>query len=110
MVKQPFEAQVPTQRVFRGSPVLVECLINPNYMKDYLVVTSWLRDESFNILPAVASASSESGHYYMLSDGRLIIWQVTMQDSYSSFKCRLLHRLTGEAFVSSAGKVIVTGM
>jgi hypothetical protein len=107
VVKESFEARVESQQGIRGFPLVLDCVINPKYMRDYLVVTSYVRDKLYNILPS--STLDSDGKYHILPDGRLLIWQLSSQDALSSYQCRVLHRLTGHTLVSEGGNVFVNG-
>lgn len=106
MVKESFEARVESQRGVRGFPTVLDCVINPKYMKDYVIVTSWVRDKSYNILPGSLDSDNKNT---ILGDGRLLIWQLSSQDALSSYQCRILHRLTGHTIVSETGSAFITG-
>lgn len=118
VVKQAYETRVQAPRTANGFPAILDCMVNPSYMRDYILVTSWVRDKSFNILPTTSLTSSSSSSiidsssdnkYHMMSDGRLLIWQVGPQDARFSYQCRTLHRLTGQTFTSPPGKLVTFG-
>jgi len=108
-VKQSYETQVQVPRTVNGFPAILECVVNPSYMRDYVLVTSWVRDKSYNILPTASTLESSDNKYHMMSDGRLLIWQVGPQDARFTYQCRTLHRLTGQTSVSPPGKLVTFG-
>ncbi|CAG7821710.1 unnamed protein product [Allacma fusca] len=103
VVKQSFEPEVHNVRAIKDFPVILQCVL-PNFLRDFVTVTSWIYG-SLNILP---SSGFESEKYLMLDHGQLLIWQVSLQDSYSSYQCRTFHRFTEQTSVSAPAKLIVT--
>lgn len=57
VVNQHYDPEVQNPGAFIGSNVLIKCNI-PSFVKDYVTVTSWLQEPSFNIYP-----SMEGGKY-----------------------------------------------
>lgn len=109
VVKQSYETRVQALRTVNGFSAILDCVVNPSYMRDYILVTSWVRDKSYNILPTASSIDSSDNKYHMMSDGRLLIWQVGPQDARSTYQCRTLHRLTAQTSVSPPGKLVTFG-
>lgn len=58
VVNQHYDPEVQNPGAFIGSNVLIKCNI-PSFVKDYVTVTSWLQEPSFNIYP-----SMEGGKYH----------------------------------------------
>lgn len=87
-MKQSYETRVQAPRTANGFGGILECVVNPGYMRDYILVTSWVRDKSFNILPTTTSSiiDSSDNKYHMMSDGKLLIWQVGPQDARFSYQ------------------------
>lgn len=57
VVRQKYEVQVRDAYVLAGNTGVLRCEI-PAFVKEYVAVTSWLKDSAFNIYP-----SAESGEY-----------------------------------------------
>ncbi|KAE8739776.1 hypothetical protein FOCC_FOCC014723 [Frankliniella occidentalis] len=51
MVLQSYEVAVVSQPVTRGNAAVLRCSV-PSLVRDYVAVTSWLQDQSFNIFPS----------------------------------------------------------
>ncbi|KAK3921050.1 Down syndrome cell adhesion molecule-like protein Dscam2 [Frankliniella fusca] len=51
VVLQSYEVAVVSQPVSRGNAAVLRCAV-PSLVKDYVTVTSWLQDQSFNIYPS----------------------------------------------------------
>lgn len=60
-VKQNYESQVHDEFVIRGNTGVLKCQI-PNFVEEFITVTSWLRDETITII----SDLNESEYYYSL--------------------------------------------
>ncbi|CAL4082426.1 unnamed protein product, partial [Meganyctiphanes norvegica] len=45
-----YEVQVYDQLVMAGNTAVLRCSV-PSYVRDYVTVTSWIRDDTFNIYP-----------------------------------------------------------
>ncbi|KAF2366280.1 Immunoglobulin-like domain [Trinorchestia longiramus] len=52
VVDVPYEAHVRDQHVMAGNVAVLTCEL-PSYVRDYVTVTSWLRDDAFNIFPSL---------------------------------------------------------
>jgi hypothetical protein len=57
VVIQEYEARVLDTHVLPGNTAVLNCLV-PSFVRDFLTVTSWLQDHSFNIYP-----TAEGGEY-----------------------------------------------
>ncbi|XP_052129244.1 cell adhesion molecule Dscam2-like isoform X4 [Frankliniella occidentalis] len=99
VVLQDYVVQVfYNKNVVRGNTAILKCTI-PSFVRDYITVISWLKDDSFNIYPSPKG----EGKYHMLITGELLIRDVEEPDKYNSYQCRAVNRLTG-ATLLSAGK------
>ncbi|XP_024082904.1 Down syndrome cell adhesion molecule-like protein Dscam2 isoform X2 [Cimex lectularius] len=65
-------------------------------MKEFISITSWLQDSSFNIYPT----NKGDGKYHMLPTGELMIRLLEEADVYRSYQCRAINRLTGHSLLS----------
>ena len=57
VVVQEYEARVLDTHVLPGNTAVLNCRV-PSFVRDFLTVTSWLQDHSFNIYP-----TAEGGEY-----------------------------------------------
>ncbi|KAF8774513.1 Down syndrome cell adhesion molecule-like [Argiope bruennichi] len=104
VVKQYYEVQVYDEYVIRGNTAVLTCHV-PSFVKDYVTVTSWIRDDVLT----VASTMQEGGRYSVFPSGELHIRNVTPDDGSMSYRCQTSHRLTHEIIVSAtSGRLIVT--
>nr|CAD7402190.1 unnamed protein product [Timema cristinae] len=78
--------------VVRGNSAVLRCIV-PSFVKDFIKVTSWLQDGNFNIFPS----RDGDGKLHMLPTGELVVVNAGTADSYSTYQCRVTHRLSGEA-------------
>ncbi|XP_026677046.1 Down syndrome cell adhesion molecule-like protein Dscam2 [Diaphorina citri] len=77
----------------------------PGFVRDFISVTSWIQDSTFNIYPSPRG----DGKYHMLSSGELIIHQVDESDRYRSYQCRGVNKLTGASLLSvNRGRLSLT--
>ncbi|GFQ65413.1 down syndrome cell adhesion molecule-like protein 1 [Trichonephila clavata] len=75
-------------------------------MKDYVAVTSWVRDDSRTIV----ASPERGGRYSIFPSGELHIRSANIEDGFKSYRCVTRNRLTGEVAPSTAaGKLFVTG-
>uniref|UniRef100_T1JAC9 Down syndrome cell adhesion molecule-like protein Dscam2 n=1 Tax=Strigamia maritima TaxID=126957 RepID=T1JAC9_STRMM len=102
VVMQMYEVQVYNEFVIRGNTAVLKCHI-PSFVTDYVKVMSWVRDTTFNVLSEVETG----GRYTIMPTGELHIREVGPSDAYHSFRCRTIHRLTGEIRISSMGGKLV---
>nr|CAD7441248.1 unnamed protein product [Timema bartmani] len=82
--------------VVRGNSAVLRCIV-PSFVKDFIKVTSWLQDGNFNIFPS----RDGDGKLHMLPTGELVVVNAGSADSYSTYQCRVAHRLSGETRVST---------
>ncbi|GFT49895.1 down syndrome cell adhesion molecule-like protein 1 [Nephila pilipes] len=74
-------------------------------MKDYVAVTSWVRDDSRTIV----ASPERGGRYSIFPSGELHIRSANIEDGFKSYRCVTRNRLTGEVAPSTAaGKLFVT--
>ncbi|XP_071517586.1 cell adhesion molecule Dscam2-like isoform X2 [Panulirus ornatus] len=99
-----YEVQVYDQLVMAGNTAVLRCAV-PSYVREYVTVTSWLHDNSFNIYPSLHG----DGKYHMSSEGELHVLEVGPQDGLSRFQCRTLHQLTSRTQLSrTPARIIIT--
>ncbi|XP_044744906.1 Down syndrome cell adhesion molecule-like protein Dscam2 isoform X2 [Coccinella septempunctata] len=104
VVKQKYDVQVHDEYVTAGNTAVLKCKI-PNYVSEYVMVTSWVQDETINIYPN----TDIGGKYVVLSNGDLYISNAGPGDGYKNYACRTVNRLTGEIQTSTyPGRIIVT--
>lgn len=96
VVLQHYEVTVSTQPVSRGNVAVLRCVV-PSLVREFVAVTSWLQDQSFNIYPS----NDGDGKFHMLPTGELFVMNVNQADTFVSYQCRVTHRLTGETKVSA---------
>lgn len=89
-MKQKYEIQVHDEYVIAGNTAVLKCQI-PNYVAEYVMVTSWIQDENVNIYPN----TDIGGKYVVLENGDLYISNAGPRDGYKNYACRTVHRLTG---------------
>jgi len=51
VVLQQYEVRVKSALVSRGNTAVLRCIV-PSAVREYLTVTSWLQDATFNIYPS----------------------------------------------------------
>lgn len=94
VVKQKYDVQVHDEYVIAGNTAVLKCKI-PNYVTEYVMVTSWVQDETVNIYPN----TDIGGKYVVLSNGDLYVANVGPGDGYKNYGCRTVNRLTGQIHV-----------
>ncbi|CAK9819274.1 Cell adhesion molecule Dscam2 [Anthophora plagiata] len=104
VVHQKYEIQVRDAYVQAGNTGVLRCEI-PTFVKGYVAVTSWVRDSAYNIFPTPKS----DDRHHMLPTGELLVFSVTTSDDQSSYRCRTVHRVTGDTVESSSyARLVVT--
>ncbi|XP_050729970.1 cell adhesion molecule Dscam2-like isoform X1 [Eriocheir sinensis] len=99
-----YEVQVYDQVVMTGNTAVLRCAV-PLFVQDYVTVTSWVHDGSFNIYPSMHG----DGKYHMTADGELHVLDVGPPDGLSRFQCRTLHKLTRRTQLShTPARIIIT--
>lgn len=51
VVIQDLEVDVSSNAVMRGNSAVLRCIV-PTFMREYMTVTSWFQDHTFNIYPS----------------------------------------------------------
>ncbi|XP_068085516.1 cell adhesion molecule Dscam2 [Anabrus simplex] len=103
VVRQQYDVQVYRVHVILGNTAVLRCVI-PAFVKDYVTVTSWFRDDTI-ILPGRDEAG---GRYVVTSNGDLHIRSAQPEDGASRYSCLTLHGLTGERRRSASATLTVT--
>ncbi|KAF5275808.1 hypothetical protein FQA39_LY06668 [Lamprigera yunnana] len=105
VISQPYNANVMDESVLKGNTAIFKCHI-PSFVSDYVQVTSWLQDDSHEIVPEDKQYDSK---YLVLPSGELHIRDVGPEDGYKTYQCRTKHRLTGETRLSATkGRLVIT--
>ncbi|XP_050040426.2 cell adhesion molecule Dscam1-like isoform X3 [Dermacentor andersoni] len=106
VVQQQYEIRVYDDFVIRMNTGVLRCHV-PNYVREYVVVTSWVRSDGFII--SVQAIPDENSKYVAFTTGELHVRRAGPEDSHHSFQCQTKDTLTG-AVVSSitAGKLVIT--
>ncbi|XP_071527560.1 cell adhesion molecule Dscam2-like isoform X6 [Panulirus ornatus] len=102
VVVQEFEVRVYDEYVIRGNTAVLRCVV-PSFVRDLVTVTAWVRDHAYHIYPSAHG----DGKYQALLDGRLLVHDVKAADSYSTYRCRVLHTLTSATAASNTARIIV---
>ncbi|XP_070392553.1 cell adhesion molecule Dscam1-like [Dermacentor albipictus] len=96
-VNQEFDVQVYDEFVIKGNTGVLRCQI-PSYVKEYVTVTSWVRDDGL----VVHADSDSGGRFTVFSSGELHVRKVDpTSDSHRKYYCQAKHRLTGKLFRST---------
>ncbi|XP_063872912.1 cell adhesion molecule Dscam2-like [Scylla paramamosain] len=103
VVVQEFEVRVYDEYVIRGNTAVLRCVVPP-FVRDLVTVTAWVRDHAHHIYPSLHG----DGKYQALLDGRLLVHNVKAGDSYSTYRCRVLHTLTSATAASNIARIIVS--
>ncbi|GBM02483.1 hypothetical protein AVEN_76524-1 [Araneus ventricosus] len=61
VVKQYYEVQVYDEYVIRGNTAVLTCHV-PSFVKDYVTVTSWIRDDVLTVASTVQEGEFHSLH------------------------------------------------
>ncbi|KAG8201074.1 hypothetical protein JTE90_002747 [Oedothorax gibbosus] len=104
-VSQYYETQVYDVFVSKGSTAVLKCHI-PSFVKEYVTVMSWMRDDG-HIIPAEVAAG---GRYSVFPTGELYIRQADPHsDGTRKYYCQTKHRISGAIKQSSSsGRLIIT--
>ncbi|XP_076065783.1 cell adhesion molecule Dscam2-like isoform X4 [Oratosquilla oratoria] len=104
VVVQNVEVQVYDEYVNRGNTAVLQCSI-PSFVRDLVSVTAWVRNDGFHIYPSHVGGD---GKYAAVDEGRLLLVRaIEPGDSYNTYKCRVLHTLTGLSITSKTARIIV---
>ncbi|XP_023236837.1 Down syndrome cell adhesion molecule-like protein Dscam2, partial [Centruroides sculpturatus] len=103
VVQQQYQVQVYDEFVIRGNTAVLRCQV-PSYVRDYVIVTTWERQDGISIVSNIATG----GRYSVLSNGELHIRHTIMSD-FKSYRCATKHLLSGEIQMSrTSGRLIIT--
>ncbi|KAF0295698.1 Down syndrome cell adhesion molecule-like protein Dscam2 [Amphibalanus amphitrite] len=95
-VQQSYETRITDEFVIRGNAASLKCVL-PSHVSDLVSVQSW------------EASDGSYGKYLVLPSGELHIRDVTPEDGLKSFRCRTVHRLTGETRLSATeGRLVVS--
>ncbi|XP_076675907.1 cell adhesion molecule Dscam2 isoform X2 [Andrena cerasifolii] len=97
VVHQKYVVTVRDAYVLTGNTGVLRCEI-PTFVQEYVTVTSWVQDSTFNIFPTPKS----DGKYHMLPTGELLVFSVISADTHSSYRCRTVHHVTMDTVESSS--------
>lgn len=89
--------EVSNIRAVPYSPAILPCHF---VSEEKWSVSGWFRDSIYFVLPNEASEK-----YLILPNGNLLIWQVSAQDFYSKFQCRV-ETNSGDEYLSTEGRII----
>lgn len=102
VAKQYYELQVYDEFVIVANTGVLRCHI-PSFVEDYVSVASWVAEDGH-----VHSRENNGGRFFLTAHGDLYVANAVSADSNRSYRCKTVHRLTGETRLSSPGRVIVT--
>ncbi|CAL1268419.1 unnamed protein product [Larinioides sclopetarius] len=104
VVLQEYQAHVYDEYVIHGNTAVFRCQV-PDFMKEFLTVTSWTRDDGL----VIVHHKNAGAKYIVLKDGELHIRNAARGDSFKKYRCLVKNTLTGNVTPSvSAGTLIVT--
>ncbi|XP_076342776.1 cell adhesion molecule Dscam1-like isoform X2 [Tachypleus tridentatus] len=104
VVHQKYEVQVYDEFVTRGNTAILRCYI-PMYVRDYVIVTTWERDDGVTIVSNIVNG----GRFSVLSHGELHIRNTTDEDGFKGYFCRTTHLLSGKSQLSlNSGTLVIT--
>ncbi|GFY40217.1 down syndrome cell adhesion molecule homolog [Trichonephila inaurata madagascariensis] len=104
-INQYYETQVYDVFVTKGNTAVLKCHI-PSFVKEYVSVMSWMRDDG-NIIHAESAAG---GRYSVFPTGELYIRLADpLTDGMRKYYCQTKHRISGAIKQSSSsGRLIIT--
>ncbi|KAF8795950.1 Down syndrome cell adhesion molecule-like [Argiope bruennichi] len=104
VVRQGYQVQVYDEFVIRGNTAVLRCQV-PSVVRDYVIVTTWEREDGVTIVSNVANG----GRYSVLPNGELLIRNAMISDGFKSYRCLTKHILSGDIQLSStSGRLIIT--
>ncbi|XP_071452909.1 cell adhesion molecule Dscam1 [Hetaerina americana] len=121
VIRQDYEVQVYRTHVLLGNAAVLRCVIPP-FVRDYVTVTAWLRDDAL-ILPGASdggppsvpgdsspSSPSSGGNRFVVTSGSgdLVIRGARPEDGAPRYSCVTRHMLTGERKTSLPAILTVT--
>ncbi|KAK8788727.1 hypothetical protein V5799_021505 [Amblyomma americanum] len=109
VVAENFSAVVHDVYAIRGNAVVLRCHL-PTAVKDYVTVTSWVRNDGIVVASQDNTGRQETaGPYVMLPTGELVVRESTASEAFHSYRCRARNDVTGQTRLSdTAGKIVVT--
>ncbi|XP_076349782.1 cell adhesion molecule Dscam1-like isoform X2 [Tachypleus tridentatus] len=103
VILQSFRLEVNNNYVVSGNTGVLRCRI-PDFVKEYVTVTSWLQDETF-----IIRGSTTASRFSVFPSGEFHVRRVTASDVSKTFRCQVQHHLTGETQTSTtSGRFVVT--
>ncbi|XP_037088022.1 Down syndrome cell adhesion molecule-like protein Dscam2, partial [Pollicipes pollicipes] len=103
-VTQPYDTDPGKKYVIVGNSGVLRCDV-PSFVADFVRVQSWVDSSGATYFPS----DRYDGKYLVLPSGELHIRDVTPEDGFKSFRCRTVHRLTGETQLSATeGRLVVS--
>ncbi|XP_064480133.1 cell adhesion molecule Dscam1-like [Ornithodoros turicata] len=106
VIQQPYEVRVYDDFVVRTNTGVLRCHV-PNYAKEYVAVTSWVRSDGLII--SVQAIPDENSKYVAFSTGELHVRRAGPEDSRHSFQCQTKDTLSGTTTKSTTtGKLVIT--
>ncbi|GAB6032244.1 Down syndrome cell adhesion molecule-like protein 1 [Chamberlinius hualienensis] len=106
VVLQNYDIQVYDTFAIEGNTAVFKCHI-PSVLADYVKVNAWIKNDNLLIQPAINGSADEK--YAIMPTGELNIRDVTKSNSGSKYRCKTIHKLTGEIRDSlTAGQLKVT--
>lgn len=107
VVLQHYAIQVHDVTTLQGNAAILQCNV-PIMIREFVEVTSWIRNEDIVIEPSKPTEDLDSKHT-ILPSGELFVRDVQLSDNGSWFKCQTNNRLTGENRTSNnSGRLVVT--
>ncbi|KAG1652221.1 Down syndrome cell adhesion molecule-like protein Dscam2 [Nymphon striatum] len=96
--------QVYDEYVIEGNTAVLKCII-PSYIKDYVKVTAWIKDDKIEI----TNKYEKDSKYLIMGNGNLIIIRVNMDDALSMYKCQTKHLVSKQVVIThNGGKLHIT--
>ncbi|XP_067138807.1 cell adhesion molecule Dscam1-like isoform X1 [Centruroides vittatus] len=106
VIFQTYEARVYDEFVIYGNTAVIRCQV-PSYVRDYLTVITWSRDDGFVITPQHNFTIETK--FVLFPSGELHVRNVGHEDSHAKFRCRVKNSITGKNMESiNTGKLVVT--
>uniref|UniRef100_T1IV65 Ig-like domain-containing protein n=1 Tax=Strigamia maritima TaxID=126957 RepID=T1IV65_STRMM len=104
VVNQIYDIHVYDVYTMKKNTAIMRCHI-PKFVQPYVNITAWIKD---SVVSITSSNLNPNSKYVLLPTGELIIEDVDGNDALTTYRCQVLHRLTGEVKLSNPGRLIVT--
>ncbi|KAF2353531.1 Immunoglobulin-like domain, partial [Trinorchestia longiramus] len=104
VVESQYDIEAYDARALVGNVARLTCAV-PSYVKEYVTVTSWVRDDVYNVIPSQLGDAK----YHMTSAGDLLVFDIVHADGASTYRCRTVDALSGVTSVSTTARIIVSG-